>query len=110
LPRRAVRSERFDAILNSTPVGMHPHPGKSPLAPGELNSHIVMDLIYRPQRTQLLKIAAGRGLQTVSGAEMFLAQGIAQWEIWSERRAPEAAMRGAVLAALREEEKSRQRR
>jgi 3-dehydroquinate dehydratase/shikimate dehydrogenase len=110
LPRRAVRSERFDAILNSTPVGMHPHPEKSPLAPGELNCRIVMDFIYRPQRTQLLKIAAGRGLQTVSGAEMFLAQGIAQWEIWSERRAPEAAMRGAVLTALRKEETSRQRR
>jgi 3-dehydroquinate dehydratase/shikimate dehydrogenase len=110
LPRRIVRTEKFDVILNSTPVGMHPHPGISPLAPGELNCRLVMDIIYRPQKTQLLKIAAARGLQTVSGAEMFLAQGIAQWEIWSERRAPEAAMRGAVLKALRAEEKSRQRR
>jgi shikimate 5-dehydrogenase len=40
---------------------------------------------------------------------MFLAQGIAQWEIWMERRAPEAAMRRAVRRALRSEEKSRQR-
>jgi 3-dehydroquinate dehydratase / shikimate dehydrogenase len=110
LPRRAVRCEIFDAILNSTPVGMHPHQRISPLAPGELNCRMVMDLIYRPQRTKLLKIAKARGLQSVSGAEMFLAQGIAQWEIWSERRAPETAMRSAVLAALRAEEKSRQRR
>jgi shikimate 5-dehydrogenase len=63
-----------------------------------------MDLIYRPQRTQLLKIAAKEGLATVSGVEMFLAQGIAQWEIWTEKRAPEAHMRRAVLRALRAEE------
>jgi len=110
VPRRALRSEKFDAILNSTPVGMHPHQGTSPLAPGELHCRIVMDLIYRPQRTQLLQLAAGRGLQIVSGAEMFLAQGIAQWEIWTGQRAPEAVMRRAVLAALREEEKSHQHR
>src|SRR6267142_683299 len=54
VPRRALRTEFFDAVLNSTPVGMHPHDGISPLAPGELNCRIVMDLIYRPQKTQLL--------------------------------------------------------
>ncbi len=105
VPRRALRTEFFDAILNSTPVGMHPHDGISPLASGELHCRIVMDLIYRPQRTRLLKIAARKGISTVSGVEMFLAQGVAQWEIWTEKRAPEAAMRRAVLAALRAEEK-----
>jgi shikimate 5-dehydrogenase len=69
-----------------------------------------MDLIYRPQNTQLLKIAAKKGISTVSGVEMFLAQGIAQWEIWLRKRAPETLMRRAVLSALRAEEKSRQRR
>ena len=65
-----------------------------------------MDLIYRPQRTQLLQVAAQKGIATVSGVEMFLGQGIAQWEIWTEKRAPEASMRRAVLAALRAEEKA----
>jgi 3-dehydroquinate dehydratase / shikimate dehydrogenase len=107
VPRRALRTESFDAILNATPVGLHPRDGISPLAPGELHCRIVMDLIYRPQRTQLLKLAAKKGIATVSGVEMFLAQGIAQWEIWTEKRAPEAAMRRAVLAALRAEDPSR---
>jgi 3-dehydroquinate dehydratase/shikimate dehydrogenase len=109
VPRRALRTGQFDAILNATPIGMYPHGGISPLAPGELNCRIVMDLIYRPQQTQLLKIAAKKGIATVSGVEMFLAQGFAQWEIWMEKRAPETAMRGAVLHALKAEEKSRQR-
>jgi 3-dehydroquinate dehydratase/shikimate dehydrogenase len=109
IPRRALRTERFDAILNATPIGMYPHGGISSLAPSELHCRIVMDLIYRPQQTQLLKIAAKKGIGTVCGVEMFLAQGFAQWEIWMEKRAPEAAMRGAVLHALRAEEKSRQR-
>jgi 3-dehydroquinate dehydratase/shikimate dehydrogenase len=109
VPRHALGTEYFDAILNSTPVGMHPQAAISPLAPRELNCRIVMDLIYRPRRTQLLRRAAQKGITTVSGVEMFLAQGIAQWEIWTERRAPEAAMRRAVLGALRSEEKSRSR-
>ena len=101
LQRRALRSEFFDAILNATPVGMHPRAAISPLSPRELHCRIVMDLIYRPEKTQLLKLAARRGCATVSGVEMFLAQGIAQWEIWTRRRAPEAPMRRAVLRALR---------
>ncbi len=109
LPRRALRSESFDAILNATPIGMHPHDSVSPLAPSEINCRIVTDLIYRPQRTQLLKLAAQKRISTVSGVEMFLAQGIAQWEVWTEKRTPEAPMRRAVLAALSAEENSRPR-
>jgi len=107
IPRRALRTASFDAILNATPVGMHPHAAISPLTPRELHCRIVMDLIYRPERTQLLKLAAQKDIATVSGVEMFLAQGTAQWEIWMKRRAPEAAMRRAVLTALRNENRSR---
>jgi 3-dehydroquinate dehydratase / shikimate dehydrogenase len=109
VPRAALRTEIFDAVLNATPVGMHPHDQVSPLAPGELRCQLVMDLINRPRRTQLLRIAARKGIATVPGVEMFLAQGIAQWEIWTKRRAPQIAMRRAVLAVLRGEEKWRSR-
>jgi 3-dehydroquinate dehydratase/shikimate dehydrogenase len=106
LRRTALRKEKFDAILNATPVGMHPHTGSSPLEAAELNCSLVMDLIYRPLQTKLLRVAAARGIRTVSGVEMFLAQGIAQWELWMGSRAPVAAMRGAILKALRAEEKA----
>jgi len=106
LRRVALRRDRFDAILNATPVGMHPHSGTSPLEAAELNCSLVMDLIYRPLETKLLRIANARGIRTVSGVEMFLAQGIAQWELWMGSRAPAAAMRGAILKALRADQKA----
>lgn len=108
VPRRALQSESFDAILNATPIGMHPNARISPLSSRELNCRLVMDLINRPQMTQLLKLAAGKGIGTVSGVEMFVPQGVAQWELWTGQRAPESIMRKAVLGALRAEEKSRQ--
>lgn len=104
LPRRALPREFFDAIINTTPVGMHPRAGVLPLQAREMNCRIVMDLIYRPLETRWLALARRRGLIAVSGLEMFLAQGAAQWEIWTGQRAPEAAMRRAVLRVLRAEE------
>jgi 3-dehydroquinate dehydratase/shikimate dehydrogenase len=104
IPRAALPQEFFDAIVNATPVGMHPHTSDSPLEARELNSRLVFDTIYRPRETMLLRLAARRGIETVSGLEMFLAQGIAQWEIWMGERVPEGAMRRAVVAALKHEE------
>ena len=103
--RSRLRREFFDAIVNATPVGMHPAEGRSPLEARELNCRLVFDLIYRPRVTKLMQLAARRGIETVSGVEMFVAQGTAQWEIWTGERAPVNAMRGAVLRALTREEK-----
>lgn len=104
IERRHVRSEFFDAIVNTTPVGMSTgggRAGESPLAERELNTRLVFDAVYRPMKTKLLQLAELRGIETVSGVEMFVAQGTAQWEIWTGLRAPEALMKRAVLSALR---------
>jgi 3-dehydroquinate dehydratase / shikimate dehydrogenase len=103
--RPRLRREFFDAIVNATPVGMHPAEGHSPLEARELNCRLVFDLIYRPRVTKLMQLAARRGIETVSGVEMFVAQGTAQWEIWTGERAPLGVMRRAVLRALTREEK-----
>jgi 3-dehydroquinate dehydratase / shikimate dehydrogenase len=104
--RPALRRQKFDVIVNATPLGMYPHPGISPLAARELHCSIVFDLVYRPMRTKLLELAAGRGVRTISGFEMFVAQGIAQWEWWMKESAPETAMRKAVMNALKPKEES----
>lgn len=104
IPRSALKSENFDAILNTTPVGMHPQEDASPLSAQELRCNLVMDLIYRPLETKLLRLARKKRIATVAGLDMFLAQGFAQWEIWTETKAPEAVMRRAVFSKLQDEE------
>jgi 3-dehydroquinate dehydratase/shikimate dehydrogenase len=105
--RAQLKREFFDAIVNATPVGMHPHTGRSPLEARELNCRLVFDTIYRPRQTKLLQLAERRGTETVSGLEMFVAQGTAQWEIWTDERAPVETMRRAAIRALEREEKAR---
>lgn len=104
IARAQIRGEFFDAIVNATPVGMHPRIAESPLVAAELNCRLVFDTIYRPRLTKLLQLAGQRGIETVSGVEMFVAQGTAQFEIWTGERAPVDAMRRAVLRALSREE------
>jgi len=106
IPRAHLRNEFFDAIVNTTPVGMYPRVNESPLKAAELNCHLLFDLIYRPRLTNLMQLAARRGIETVSGFDMFIAQGTAQWEIWIGQRAPIEPMRRVVLRALEAEEKS----
>jgi 3-dehydroquinate dehydratase/shikimate dehydrogenase len=107
--REDLKREFFDAILNCTPIGMHPN-GGTPLTSAELNCRIVMDMVYRPRETELLRQARRKGIEVISGLEMFLAQGFAQYEIWTGERAPESVMRRAVETTLDREEKSKGRR
>jgi 3-dehydroquinate dehydratase/shikimate dehydrogenase len=104
--RSRLPHEFFDAIINTTPVGMYPNEGESPLDARELNCHLLFDLIYRPRVTKLMKLAASRRIETVSGLDMFIAQGTAQWEIWMGESAPLEPMRRAVVRALESEDKA----
>jgi len=106
--RGDLTHEFFDAIVNCTPIGMHPQ-GGSPLGSAELNCRIVMDMVYRPRETELLRLARRKSIEIISGLEMFLAQGFAQYEIWTGERAPESAMRRVVVSVLDREEKSKRR-
>jgi 3-dehydroquinate dehydratase / shikimate dehydrogenase len=108
IERSEIARRSFDAIVNCTPVGMHPGRG-SPLESGELNCSLVMDLIYRPLKTELLRRAERRGIETISGVDMFVAQGLAQWELWMGQPAPKGVMRRVILAALQKEEQSSRR-
>lgn len=62
-------------IVNTTPVGMYPNAGISPVDLGDF-PHLegVLDVIYNPARTQLLLNAEKRGLVAVNGLEMLVAQ------------------------------------
>ena len=61
---------------------------------------VVMDLVYRPYWTPFLKRARDAGCQVVSGLDMLLYQGVAQFEWWLGQPAPVAVMKEALWTAL----------
>ncbi|HIK18380.1 MAG TPA: shikimate dehydrogenase [Leptolyngbyaceae cyanobacterium M33_DOE_097] len=101
LPNRLVEA---NLLVNTTPVGMHPQTDASPLTVAEIaqlpSNSIVYDLIYTPNPTQLLKLAAERGLMAIDGLEMLVQQGSAALQIWLQQEVPVDVMRQALRQAL----------
>jgi shikimate dehydrogenase len=64
---------------------------------------VILDMVYRPLETRLLKDAATAGSTCVSGLEMLLHQGVAQFEIWTGEEAPVEVMRQALVESLANE-------
>ncbi len=72
-------------IINTTPLGMHPHTSAFPALPYENvgAEHLLYDLIYNPAETRFLKIGREHGATTKNGLEMLELQAIAGWKIWT---------------------------
>lgn len=70
-----------DVLINATPVGMYPNVGKSP-TDDILDFKDVVDLIYNPSQTLLLKNAKEKGKNTVNGLYMLVAQGVCSQGLW----------------------------
>jgi shikimate dehydrogenase len=101
LPPGELAAKRFDILINTTPVGMHPQIEASPVAHDILRPElVVMDIVYTPLETRLLKAAARVGCKTVDGLAMFVNQGARQFEWWTGEKAPVEVMRRAVLENL----------
>jgi shikimate dehydrogenase len=60
----------------------------------------VVDLVYRPEPTELLAAAAAHGARTTDGLEILIAQGALSLERWTGRVAPRETMRRAARDAL----------
>lgn len=101
LKHELLAKHSFDAIINSTPCGMKESKQALPLAENELNTGLVFDMVYNPLETPLLKLAKSRGLAVINGLEMFVQQGVRQFEIWTGKKPPEAAMRRVVERELK---------
>ncbi|OGH94047.1 MAG: shikimate dehydrogenase [Candidatus Magasanikbacteria bacterium RIFOXYD2_FULL_41_14] len=77
----------IDVIINATPLGMKGDLVDLLPVPEKLisSNQVVFDCVYNPLQTKLLQLARLRGAKTISGLEMFVAQGLAQEELWLER-------------------------
>ena len=97
----AEAMEAAEIVIHCTPVGMHPNVDAS-VIPSELfrPGQVVFDVIYTPLETRLLADAKSRGLQTISGVEMFVNQGALQFERFTGADAPVEIMRRVVMDHL----------
>jgi len=99
--KEAVRAS--DLLVNCTPIGMMhgPAEGQSPIPEGFISSHtLVYDIIYNPVRTPLLLSAEKAGAKTLGGLSMLVFQGVASFELWTQKTAPVDIMMETVVKAL----------
>lgn len=93
-----------ELLINTTPVGMYPRGEESPVDQKTLaqlpKNAIAYDLIYTPNPTQFLKIAAQQGAVTIDGLEMLVQQGAAALEIWVKEKPPVQIMRQSLRKYL----------
>ncbi len=88
-----------DLIVNSTSVGMKN--GGCPLDNDQVElCGAVVDIIYNPSRTTLLREAQKRGIPNLNGIGMLLYQGVESFEIWTDQKAPIHVMEESLNKSL----------
>ncbi len=88
-----------DLLVNATPVGTGSD--QSPV-PAELlrDDLAVLDLVYRPDPTRLVRDARKAGAVAEAGSALLLGQAWRAFELWLERPAPIEVMRAALAREL----------
>ena len=80
-----------DIIINTTPVGMYPNNGDSPIDINVFkNLSGVIDAIYNPLRTALVLDAMSKGIPAEGGLYMLIAQAVYASEIFLNTKYPES--------------------
>jgi shikimate dehydrogenase len=86
-----------DIIVNATSVGLGASVKESAIPVDILDSHhVVVDLVYGPHPTFLVREAIARGAAAVDGVEMLLSQAADSYGLWTGKRAPVNIMRASV--------------
>lgn len=98
--RLADELEGADLLINATPIGTQ-DPSATPVRPDLLRPDLaVLDLVYRPSPTRLVRDATAVGAPARGGAGMLLRQAADSFGLWTGRQAPIDVMRSALRAEL----------
>ncbi len=88
----------YDVLVNATSVGLRSE--RSPIDAAWISpATTVMDVVYDPHETRLLRDATARGAQTIGGKWMLVYQAAEQLRLWTGREAPIDTMAAAFDAA-----------
>ncbi|WP_246318944.1 shikimate dehydrogenase family protein [Peteryoungia desertarenae] len=86
-----------DGVINCTPRGMDRHPG-SPISKDLLRGAVwAFDAVYTPIDTVFLQDARMQGVETITGYELFIGQGVDAWEIFAGLPLDEKRLRADLL-------------
>jgi shikimate dehydrogenase len=89
-----------DLLVNATPIGTGSN--ETPVPAELLRPDLaVLDLVYRPSPTRLVREARAVGADARDGAEVLLRQAALSFSLWTGRDAPVEVMRAALVAELR---------
>ncbi len=94
---------KVDLVVNCTTVGLlhSAQEHESPIDAKRLSADtLVMDLIYNPQETPLLKGAKQAGCRVLNGLSMLVYQGAGAFDMWTGKKAPVDVMMRAAKKAL----------
>jgi shikimate dehydrogenase len=99
IARLEAEAASADLLVNATPVGTGSD--DSPVPVGMLRPDLsVLDLVYRPSPTRLVREARTVGANAVAGGTILLGQAWRSLELWLGRPAPIEVMRAALMAEL----------
>ena len=96
---------KADWCVNCTPVGQQPNVLDSPLDDGDLCFDLVYDLVYRPEKTTLIRKAESKGIKTITGTRMFIEQAALQFQAWTGIDPDRALLRQLMAEVNREPER-----
>ncbi len=94
-----AQDQETDIVINATSVGMTDD--SCPVPDNVIErSRQVVDIIYNPAETTLLRKASERSIPCMNGLDMLLYQGIEAFEIWTGQAAPKEIMRKSLMASV----------
>lgn len=97
-PLEALSRTRYQVLVNTTSVGLRAD--ASPVASQAIAAGaVVLDAVYDPPHTRLLRDAEQRGARAIPGKWMLVYQAAEQLRMWSGRDAPVEVMARAFDAA-----------
>jgi shikimate dehydrogenase len=97
--RRALG--KADLLINATSVGMYPQHRRT-LADASMlrRDLVVMDIVYKPLKTKLLREAEKAGCRTIDGLQMLVYQAALSFQLWTKRKPPIEVMKRAAEKAM----------
>lgn len=90
---------KFDLLINATSVGLNEDISPVNSQTVSLCDNVV-DIIYSPLQTQLMKIAESLNIRNSNGLGMLLYQGVEAFEIWTEKQAPVKKMKETLFKSF----------